>query len=92
MERNSCGTIILRSNIIFLNGQCSGIVTRMTIAEWERREEDDDHWVFDVMDHKTTRAFEPAHVAVSDEVVTLMEGYYCNVRSHISPQNARYAQ
>ena len=32
----------------------------MMITEWERREEEDDHWVIKVMEHKTTGAFGPS--------------------------------
>lgn len=44
----------------------------MTIDEWESREEEDDHFLVDVMEHKTTGTFGPASVAVSQDIATIM--------------------
>ena len=82
----------LASHIIFLNGQRPGVVQKMTIEEWESKELEGDHWVIDVMDHKTSEAFGPANVAVSTKIADLMEGYYANIRSNIIPQNSVYAK
>ena len=82
----------LASHIIFLNGQRPGVVQKMTIEEWESKELEGDHWVIDVMDHKTSGAFGPANVAVSTKIADLMEGYYANIRSNIIPQNSVYVK
>ena len=70
----------LAAHLIFLNGQRPGVVQRMTINEWEMRVVEDDHWVINVMDHQISGAFGPAHVAVSNEIVALMEKYYTNMK------------
>ena len=49
--------VYLAAHLIFLNGHRPGVVQRMTINEWEMRVVEDDHWVIDVMDHKTSGAF-----------------------------------
>ena len=65
----------------------------MTISDWEMKDVEDDHWVNDVMDHKTSGAFGPAHVAVSNEFVALMEDYYTNIGgAKIISQNSMYSQ
>ena len=61
----------------------------MTIDEFRSREEDGEY-VINVMEHKTTRAFGPAKVVVSPEVLKVMEAYLLHVREKIEPQHQIY--
>lgn len=55
----------LAAQIIYLNGQRPGVVQRMTIEEFSKKELEDGEYVIHVMDHKTTGTFGPAKCVVA---------------------------
>lgn len=61
----------------------------MTINEWIARDEENNEFVINTMEHKTTGGFGAACV-VSHQVVSLMEEYFLHIRQMITPQNAAY--
>lgn len=82
----------LAANIIYFNGQRPGVVQKMTTDEWGARVYDDqeDQYVINVMEHKTTGAFGPAKIAISPDIESLMGQYYADIRGKITPQNRVY--
>ena len=84
----------LAAHIIYLNGQRPGVVQRMTIDEWMQRvnveNDNDDEWVIHVLEHKTTGAFGPAKVTVSNDICSLMEEYFLHIRDKITPKHQMF--
>ena len=80
----------LAAQIIYLNGQRPGVVQRMTIDEFSKRQMEDGEYVINVMDHKTTGTFGPAKVVVSPEVVKIMEAYMTHVRQKLAPKHKTF--
>ena len=80
----------LAAHLIYLNGQRPGVVQKMTIDEWQSKEEEDGEYVINVLEHKTAGSFGPARVVVSFEVYALMEAYFLNIREKITPQHKIY--
>ena len=75
--------------IVYGNGQRSGVITNLTIAEYEMREESyteesGDMVVIPCVHHKTG-AQGLAFLAITEEIDDVVQFYYDNIRAKLTP-------
>jgi len=72
--------------VLYGNGQRSGVITNLTIEEYNMREEADDGLVvIPCLKHKTA-AQKLAMLVITEEIEEILEYYYENIRTTITPQ------
>ena len=74
---------------IYGNGQRSGVITNLTIEEFEMREESYSEECGDVVVipcvHHKTGSQGLAYLVISEEIDDIIQFYYDNIRQHITP-------
>ena len=85
-------TAYTAASIVYGNGQRSGVITNLTIDEFNVREEGDDGLVVIPCVHHKTGAQALAMLVITEESEDVLQYYYNNVRLNIIPTEASLRQ
>ena len=78
-------TAYAAATVVYGNGQRSGVITNLTIDEFNIREEDNDGLVVIPCVHHRTAGQGLALLVITEEVEDVLQYYYDNIRNNIVP-------